>query len=56
MSYRDTVLNVFKDIIKDIETVQTEVDELLDMNDIEEIKLHLSDLGQTLQTLKEGLE
>ena len=55
ISYRDEICNMFENIKDDIEVVQTEIDEVLDMNDIEDIKIALSDIKNTLQTLKEGL-
>lgn len=55
ISYRDEICNMFENIKDDIEVAQTEIDEVLDMNDIEDIKIALSDIKNTLQTLKEGL-
>lgn len=54
-SYRDEICNMFESIKDDIEVVQTELDEALDMDDIGDIKIALSDIKNTLQTLKEGL-
>lgn len=46
---------MFENIKDDIEVVQTEIDEALDMDDIGDIKIALSDIKNTLQVLKEGL-
>lgn len=54
-NYRDNICCMFENIKNDIEVVQTEIDEALDMNDIEDIKIALSDMKNTLQVLKEGL-
>lgn len=55
ISYRDEICNMFEHIKDDIEVVQTEIDEALDMDNIEDIKIALSDIKNTLQTLKEGV-
>ena len=55
MSYRRDITNVFDYIADDIETMQDEITEILDMDNIEDIKIAISELGQTMQTLKEEL-
>lgn len=55
MSYRNDVLDVMDFIVSDLETIQEELSAILDMDDIEDIKIAVSEMGQTIQTLKEEL-
>lgn len=55
MSYRKDITDVVDNIVDDLETIQEELSTILDMGDIEDIKIAISEVGQTVQTLKEEL-
>lgn len=46
-NYRDDVNDIFDYMKDDLATIISEIDTLLDMEDIEDIKIHLSDLKNT---------
>lgn len=46
-NYRDDVNDIFDTMKDDLATIISEIDTLLDMEDIEDIKIHLSDLKNT---------
>lgn len=46
-SYRDEMEDMFDCIKDDLGTIISEIDTLLDMDDIDDMKIHLSDLKNT---------
>lgn len=55
MSYRRDITDIVDSIVDDLETIQEEINTILDMDNIEDIKIAISEVGQTVQTLKEEL-
>ena len=51
-NYRDDINDMFDYMKDDVGTIIEEIDTLLDMTDIEDIKIHLSDLKNTAINLR----
>lgn len=56
MSYRDSIIEELKGIKNDVECVKDELEDMLDMDDIGDIKIAISSVMQDVDELVRELE